>query len=266
MQTKIAFIVSTKDRPKDLRVLLESLAAQSRLPDQVVIVDASGTPMEDVAADFPSLVIRYIRHLPPSLTAQRNAGIRAVDPSIELVGFLDDDAVLEPGAMEAMMRFWRQAPADVGGAGFNWMNPSTRGRLGAWLKRTPLIGWLGLYSRKQGIVMPSGWQTIAMKLSESARVEWLQGTAMVWTRRALDEFQFDEWFEGYSYLEDLDFSYSVGKRYRLVVVADAGFRHYHSPSARAHAYAFGKMEVANRLYFVRKHGLSVLRCYHSLQR
>ena len=90
---KIAFVVATKDRPRDLRNMLASLAGQSVRPGQVVIVDASAKPVESVVAEFPSLRIDYLRHLPPLASAQRNAGIQAVAPAMDLVGFLDDDAV-----------------------------------------------------------------------------------------------------------------------------------------------------------------------------
>ena len=38
---KIAFIVPTMDREKDLQVLLDSLELQSHKPDQIIIVDGS---------------------------------------------------------------------------------------------------------------------------------------------------------------------------------------------------------------------------------
>ncbi|MFB3893938.1 MAG: glycosyltransferase family 2 protein [Phycisphaerae bacterium] len=261
---KIAFVVATKDRPADLRNLLASLASQSRLPDEVIIVDASAEPVTAVVGEFPTLPVRYIRHLPPSASAQRNAGVKAVGEGIDLVGFLDDDAVLEPGAMEAMMRFWETAGEDVGGASFNWMNPARRSRLGGWLKRTWLCEALGLYSRRQGAVMPSGWQTLAVAVPETMNVQWLPSGASVWRRKVFEEHRFDEWFDGYSYLEDLDFSYGVSKKYKLAVVAEAGFRHYPSPSSRTGGFKFGRLEVANRLFVVRKHGLSIPRCYLAL--
>ena len=96
---RAGFVVATKDRPRDLRNMLASLDEQSVRPGQVVVVDASAEPVESVVAEFPSLRIDYLRHLPPSASAQRNAGIRAVDPAMDPVGFLDDD-VLEPGSME----------------------------------------------------------------------------------------------------------------------------------------------------------------------
>ncbi len=262
LRNRLAFVVATKDRPDDLRRMLQSLADQSCPPDQVVAVDASQEPVEHVTRDFGTLRVDYIRHLPPSGTRQRNAGVDAVAPEMDLIGFLDDDAVLEPGAMEAMLSFWATSPSDVGGAAFNWMNCPPRA--GAWLRSSRVASWLGLYSRRKGVVMPSGWQTVVGKVSETLFVEWLPSGASVWRRRVFDDFRFDPWFDGYSYLEDVDFSYSVGKRYRLAVVAGAGFSHYPSPSGRHGAYHFGKTEVRNRLFLVRKHGLSVPRCYLGL--
>ena len=89
----------------------------------------------------------------------------------------------------------------------------------------------------------------------------LPSTAAVWRREIFERFRFDEFFEGYSYLEDLDFSYSVSRHYRLAIIADARYWHYPSPSGRVSQYRFGKIEVRNRLYIVRKHQLSLPRCY-----
>jgi len=95
-------------------------------------------------------------------------------------------------------------------------------------------------------------------------VDWLATGAVVWRRDVLRDFRLDDYFEGYSYLEDLDFSLSVGKRYRMAVVADAWYSHYPSPGGRASSYAFGKVEARNRLYVVKKHGLSRWRCFVAL--
>jgi len=42
---KLSFVVPTKDRPDELRRLLASLAAQSALPAEVIVVDGSGDPV-----------------------------------------------------------------------------------------------------------------------------------------------------------------------------------------------------------------------------
>lgn len=74
MRNIISLIVATKDRPDDLRKLLESLRRQIIRPAEIVIVDASHEPVELVVAEFPELTTRYLRHWPPSAAAQRNAG------------------------------------------------------------------------------------------------------------------------------------------------------------------------------------------------
>jgi len=259
---RLAFVVATKDRPDDLRKLLGSLVAQSHPVSQVVIVDASAETGELLPSEFPGLRVRYLRHLPPSASRQRNVGVEAVDDGIELIGFVDDDAVLEADAVERMLDYWAQAPDDLGGASFNLMNSGPVGL--QWLKRSRLCQALGLYRSEPGDVAPSGWQTLMGTVNQTRMVEWLATGAVVWRREVLRQFRFDEFFDGYSYLEDLDFSLTVGKHYKLAVVADARYHHYPAPGGRMRAYAFGKTEVRNRLYLVRKHDLSLWRCYLGL--
>ena len=69
-------------------------------------------------------------------------------------------------------------------------------------------------------------------------------------------------FDGYSYLEDLEFSYRVGKEYDLYVVAGADFAIIRAKEAGSASSTSVRLKC-NRLYFVRKHGLSV-RCYAGL--
>lgn len=256
----IIFIVATKDRPDDLRKMLRSFAVQSVRPDGVIIVDGSDEPVEAIVAEFAAVLrLNYIRHRPPSASAQRNAGICALPPETDLAGFLDDDATLQPGALERMMAFWETAPADLGGCAFNMINhPAMQAGL---LKRTRMAEILGLYSPKSGTVMPSGWQTMIGEVTQTTYVDWLPSTAVIWRAEILKTRHFDEFFTGYSYLEDLDFSFTVRRRWRLAVVADARYGHYPSPVRHSDGFRFGRTEIRNRLYFVRKHRLSVSRCW-----
>lgn len=258
MMHRISLVVATKDRPDDLGRLLSSLHNQSVRPAEVVVVDAGRNPVEAVVLSFPGLHPRYLRHWPPSGAAQRNAGIRACDPAATLIGFADDDTTFEPEAFANMLRFWQNAPPDVLGAAFNIRNYPDRGR--QRLKHSRLVCRLGLYSPRPGGVAPSGWQTVLGELAETRFVDWLPSTAVIWRREVFGEHLFDEFFESYSYLEDLDFSYSVSRKGRLAVVAGAGYRHFPSPHGRISPRRFGQYEVRNRLYFVRKHNLSLARC------
>ncbi len=258
----LAFVVATKDRPADLARMLESLTQQTRPPCEIVIVDASETPVGELACGFRELNVKYLRASHPSASAQRNTGIRAVDSGIDLVGFLDDDVVLAPDAFEVMSDFWAAGGDDLAGAGLNQMNPPRTG-FASW-KRSRATAWLGLYAPEPGRVAPSGWQTITATVNSNTRVDWLPTTAALWRREVFEEHAFDEYFDRYSYLEDVDFSYAISRRRRLAVVAGARYWHYPASGGRVSNYEFGRVEVRNRLYFVRKHRLSVPRCYAGL--
>jgi len=230
--------------------MLESLAKQSRLPDQVIVID-EGESREDLASHFPQLTLSVLGFPEGSTSAKRNRGTQAAGSDITLIGFMDDDVVLEPGALEAMLSFWETAPADLGGASFNWVNHPPL--FASQLKSLRITSCLGLYASERGAVLRSGFHTLIGYVPETKCVRWLPAGAAVYPRHVLEEHPFDEWFEGYGYLEDLDFSYRIGKKYRLAVVAAARFCHYPAEAGRPNPFLFGKKEVVNRLYFVRKH-------------
>jgi len=263
MSHSIAFVIATKDRPQELRRLLRSIENQSCQPNQIIIVDGGDKITGDLMQEFPLLSITYLRYLPPSAARQRNWGIQYISAQTTLVGFFDDDIILEANSLAAMMDFWKDAQEDIAGAGFNMTN--TDGLSSSRLKSLALVNSLGLYSDTKGFIAPSGFQALIGYAKETIFVRWLPTCAVVWRRKAFEEFKFDPWFSGYSYLEDLDFSYRVGKKYRLAVVADAKYYHYLVPGGRENSYQFGKKEVVNRVYFVMKNPeLSLFKCYLAL--
>ncbi len=253
--SKIAIIIPTMNRPRQLQRLLASLESQSALPDEVIIVDGSADPIDGVLKDFTNLNLRYLRVLPPCLSKQRNAGLAKVSRDMSLAGFLDDDLVLEPGSIEAMLRFWDQAPKDVGGASFNITNGRPpRGLLIKSLFR--------MDSFKRGCVMRSGYEASIPPVREDTYVDWLCGGATVWRREVVAEFKYDEWFRGYSYFEDVDYSYRVGRNYKLLVLANAKVQHLTPPVKGDRNFTMGKCQVINRRYFLQKHDhMSVLLFY-----
>lgn len=262
-KTRTAFVVATKDRPRELGRLIQSLEAQTRFPDEVIIVDGGHESNEEFCRTIRAFPVRHIRSLPPSASRQRNRGIEAARREADFIGFLDDDIILDERAIEEMLRYWRGAEARVGGASFNLLNHPPVG----WplVKLSPFAEAAGLYSRRPGTVTPAGFQTMIGRPWSTVYTDWLPSTASLWRRDVFDRFRFDEWFEGYSYLEDLDFSYRVGKAYRLAVVADAGYFHFPAVTGRGNGYEFGRREVVNRLHFVLKNPeLSPARCYLAL--
>ena len=263
MSHRIAFVVATKDRPEELGRLWRSLLAQSRPPDEVVIVDAGDRPEAPISPRPKTTVLKHIPSPVASATRQRNRGVDAVTPGIDLVGFVDDDAVLEPDAVAEIVRVFDAFGPELGGAAFNMINHPPLDL--AFLKRTPFAEALGLYARRNGAVTASGFQTMIGRVEANAWTDWLPTGAAVWRREIFCGHRFDEWYSGYSYLEDVDFSYRVGRVYRLAVVASAGYRHLPAAGGRGNGYVFGVREVLNRVHFVRKYAdFSLARCYAAL--
>ena len=255
---KIAIVVPTRNRPNDLRRMLTSVANQSFLPDEVIIVDGGDETVESVVNEFSGINIEYHRVYPPSLSKQRNVGMAAVDPSINLAGYFDDDLVLEPGAIEGALMFWETAPDDVGGARFNIISdPSPKC---TWLKSLFLLD-----SQDRGKVLRSGQAALIGQVSSNKYVRWLSGGVTIWRKEVIKEFAYDEWFQGTGYLEDVDYSFRVGRKYKLAVLADARVQHLSHPIRKDKNYLLGKWQVVNRMYFVRKNPeLSVFQCYWAL--
>lgn len=254
----LALVVPTLGRPDALTRMLASVAAQSVVPGHVVIVDATQPSVASQVTVPKGLNVRWVAHQPPSASGQRNRGIRELEPLPPWIMFLDDDCLLEPGAMEALRTALTGAPAQVGGLGLNWMDAPIQAAQA--LKRSGLMSRLGFYAARPGAVAPSGWQSVVGRVEEDLAVDWLPSGAVVWRAAALAGRGFDESYGRYSYLEDLEFSYARRGTWELRIAAGAGFRHIASTKARVSHQRFGRAEVVNRWRFVKRHGLSRVRC------
>jgi glycosyltransferase involved in cell wall biosynthesis len=89
----VSVVICTRDRPDALARCLASLQAQSRRPDQVVVVDNASrddrTRQVALAAGAG-----YVREDRPGLDIARNAGAHAA--AGEIVAYTDDDVTLHP--------------------------------------------------------------------------------------------------------------------------------------------------------------------------
>lgn len=226
--------------------MLASVSEQTALPDQLIIVDGSKSPVDEVLKSFPQLPLEYVRCVPPSLARQRNAGMARLATDITLAGYLDDDLVLEREAIREMLAYWERAQADIGGAAFNITNNPEPG--GLYLKRV-----FGIDDSRPGRMLPSGCASTIPAQSEDIETEWLYGGATVWRREVVEGFAYDEWFVGTGFMEDIDFSFAVKSRYRLAVIAGARVTHYSQPVRPDRQSLLGVWQVVNRMYLVRKY-------------
>jgi len=242
---KLVFIIPTIGRYSGINALLGSIENQNPKPDLIIIVDSNKEYSENKFKKY-SFPIKYVHTGPNSLTEARNIGIKNVSDDIELVGFLDDDTVLCNDAMDNMYSFWRSTSENAGGASFNIINFPP-------LKVMALKKLFFLDSTEKGRLLKSGFGTSLYPVTADRKVQWLSGGNTIWRKEVFDKFKFDENLKGYGFVDDLDFSYRVGKHYELFVVVKANMKHFTCPIDKKKLFHFGLREVTSRYYFLCKH-------------
>jgi GT2 family glycosyltransferase len=264
---KLSVIIPTRNRRDDLIACLKTLACQSRLPDNVIIVDAStdlcGDEEQVYTIAVQPIPLRYVPAQRAGLTSQRNQGLTLLDHDITHVLFLDDDVMLADWYCEALLTMFDEKP-DAAGIGGWITNPQLPpfGRAFFWFLRMFLI-----YGGTPGKVLPSGFNTpmFVVQPQSPFQTECLEGGNMCISLEHARDLRFDERYErfaGYAYAEDMDFTYELRKHGTLWVMPLAQMEHKVSPASRSRELRFGICQVFNRAFFVRKHfGLSV---YHWL--
>ena len=108
----LAVIISTKDRPVEVKRHLQSLVKQKCKLGRVIVV-ASGQDIKEIVVCFKdSLPVEYYRSEPGQIR-QRNVGISKLDERTKLVASMDDDVTYHDDAIEEMIRFWNSISSDT---------------------------------------------------------------------------------------------------------------------------------------------------------
>ena len=166
---------------------------------------------DDVLCFRDRLPVEYFHCEPPGQIRQRNLGLVHMDERTPLIGFLDDDLILEPDALERMIEFWNRAEPDTAGVGFNVVNaPPYRT---SWLAR------LFVRSPAPGRVLRSGYNSRIDAIDHDIRTQWLGGGYTVWRRDILAQYRQPELRTRWAIGVDIRFSYPVGKQHPLYVCA-----------------------------------------------
>ena len=105
----ISVVIPTRNRAGSLHRLLGALSQQDRKPEEVIVVDASDTPSDEMAlgASYPVLRIACLRAA-PSVCGQRNAGIRRAIGSHVLL--CDDDVEPPPDYIGKLIAHLEREP------------------------------------------------------------------------------------------------------------------------------------------------------------
>ncbi|HEX4085250.1 MAG TPA: glycosyltransferase family 2 protein [Chthoniobacteraceae bacterium] len=117
---RVSVIVITLNRPDYVSRCIRCLLAQTKLPHQIIVVDASvdDATAKLVAADFPG--VTYLRNDRGRgrMTTSRNLGLKHA--AGEVIAFLDDDSFAEPQWLENLAATY--AGDEIGAAGGRALN------------------------------------------------------------------------------------------------------------------------------------------------
>lgn len=258
-------------RPNPLLKLLQSIQEQTVYPDEILIIDGSfNTETERLLKEniFVNLHYFLVPEEHRGLTRQRNYGIERVGDDIEIVGFLDDDTVLEKDYFEEVINTFKENPgiSGVGGVAINensWSLAEPNKKYDAhryyqWEgfvykegQRNVIRNYLGLQSNLGPGQMPdySHGKTCGFPLNGKIyEVDLLMGMSLAFRKKVFDDISFSSYFVGYGLYEDADFSIRALQFGQNVINTKAQLRHFHHPSGRPNQYQYGKMVVRNGWY------------------
>lgn len=249
-----AIVIATMDRPGELAEALESLCRQTVTPSSVIIVDnSSGKDTQQIVGRFPQLPILYERATQPGAAHQRNQGLRHV--STPLVCFMDDDVVLSAETFANLLRPFEEDDGEtIGGVSARFH--------GAAHPRPSRL--LRLYYRIQsgytdptygGRLFGAAVNTLPCYLPDEPEyisAEWLPSTCVLYRTACCQQIRFPG-FEGYSFMEDVYLSASVGKTHRLLFSRDALCWHKDAPnSLKKDRYSMACQRYRNRARICRE--------------
>jgi GT2 family glycosyltransferase len=117
LTVSVVICAHTLDRLEDLRAAVSSVRAQTRQPDQLLVVIDHNPDLADAVADLDATVVANTG--PKGLSGARNTGTAAATG--DLVAYLDDDATAAPDWLAALVAPYQEAGVvAVGG----WAEPA----------------------------------------------------------------------------------------------------------------------------------------------
>ncbi len=135
----VSVVVATRDRPESLSRCLHSLERMNYAAFEVIVVDncpSSAAAAEVVAGLHPARgTVRYLREDIPGLASAHNRGLQ--DARGDIVAFTDDDVVVDPRWLDAIVDAFDDDPT-VGGVTGMIMPAEIETESQAWIE-----GWAG---------------------------------------------------------------------------------------------------------------------------
>lgn len=250
----ISAIVPTIGRPKSVDHLLRSLVPQSYKLDEVIVADASnGSRVRRVCEDpqwaAAGLAVRRVVVRPPNAVRQRKEAI-AIAHGTHLL-LLDDDVVLEPGCVEAMVDVIVQPGVAAVTADFSnqlWSGPTTLWRWYLrYVKGMDEGAWQG---KVIGPLLRFGYRP---RPARPMAMEWLGAGNSLVRRDAYEQAGgFSDFFlHRCTMNEDVDLGLKLSRIGRILLCPAARMAHMQAPAGRVPAGVAAEDDLHNRYMILR---------------
>ena len=249
----LTVIIATKDRTADCIRCINSILAQTVLPYEIVIVEATGsgkvTPLAQAIENMKdaTVPIVYVPVVQPGLTRQRNLGVSLATG--EIVLFTDDDTVFEIDCIEQLQRAYNEVEDSVAGIQPAVIQRETSFILSRIMREVFLLS--GLNNGKPPYMKSSGFPCLAHNPQRTCNAQVFCGVAS-YRRRIFEQFHFDEYLVGYGAMEDIDFSYRVSRSYSLCIYPEARIHHFPASEGRDKRDKYYEMAICNHWYLFKK--------------
>jgi len=256
-------------RPEEIQRCVASIAGQTLLPQQVVIVDAGD--LGDVcnrlrdACESVGIEFIYCRDK-PSTTRQRNLGAEYVTSDVIL--FLDDDVELDSNYVEEIARQYQSDTEHRIGGITGVLNPQPIAGHGIWRYFAALFLLAETKSDVGTRLKRSNFPVHSTGLTQNRTCQFMPSTAVSYRTAVFNHHLFDVDLTGYVMAEDIDLSYRISRTHQLVMSPDAVYRHSKSSVARNSMREQEKRRILFTQYFFCKNfgssGINYLARYWAL--
>jgi GT2 family glycosyltransferase len=231
MPLRLSVIICTKNRPADLRITLQSIGQQTRLPECLVFIDDGDTEKNrEILREWesiPTIQVLYIHPEPRNsgLPQARNLGIDLVPATTDIILFLDDDVTLEPTYLECILDIFKKNPDAEGVSGFirsPYHHRSLPVKLMLFVTGCilPSLVPVSLFSPRVTFTAEALYPLFRKPHTETVPAQWLSGCNMAFRSGVFKNgAAFDENLTRYALGEDMIFSYGLSCNGRKLLLS-----------------------------------------------
>ncbi len=250
---KISVIIPTRNRIKDVITCLNSVSKQTKLPDEVIIVDSSKTQeLKNKIKNFNNLNIKYVYNtICNSASFQKNLG--AKESTGDILFFSDDDTIWTPNYLREMLSTFDKYPDCVAVTGSPILRKKTfiKKILNFLMNTFCFFFFLSIIGN--GKFRITGFPKIfSIKVNEIKKCEFIYGFGMAFRREIFEEFEFDKHMVGYCWGDDDDIAYRISRKYSIYYNPFAKILHNKTSSEREDNYLTQKKAVEYYHYLFKK--------------